>query len=192
MTFGDMTWLNPPAAMTEGADGLTVTTGAATDFWRETFYGFTRHSGHHLGHPVTGDFTARVTVTADYQALYDQAGLMLRLSDTHWIKAGIEHTDGQPVFSTVVTNGQSDWATLPLSFPASPITLRLTRHGSAVRVDVQEPSGRWRMTRLAHLPDGPAMIGPMACSPERGGFSATFSNYTCGPAIPRALHEDHP
>ncbi len=192
MTFGDMTWLNPPAAMTEGADGLTVTTGPATDFWRETFYGFTRHSGHHLAHPVSGDFTARVTVTADYQALYDQAGLMLRLSDTHWIKAGIEHTDGQPVFSTVVTNGQSDWATLPLSFPASPITLRLTRHGSAVRVDVQEPSGLWRMTRLAHLPDGPAMIGPMACSPERGGFAATFSNYTCGPAIPRALHEDHP
>ena len=92
----------------------------------------------------------------------------------------------------MVTNGQSDWATLPLSFPASPITLRLSRHGSAVRVDVQEPSGLWRMTRLAHLPDGPAMIGPMACSPERGGFNATFSNYTCGPAIPRALHEDHP
>ncbi|WP_431299667.1 DUF1349 domain-containing protein [Tabrizicola sp. BL-A-41-H6] len=192
MTFSDMTWLNPPAAVNEGADGLTVTTGPSTDFWRETFYGFIRHSGHHLAQPITGDFTARVTITADYQALYDQAGLMLRLSDTHWIKAGIEHTDGQPVFSTVVTNGQSDWATLPLSFPASPITLRLTRHGSAVRVDVQEPSGLWRMTRLAHLPDGPAMIGPMACSPERGGFTATFSQYTCGPAIPRALHEDHP
>jgi regulation of enolase protein 1 (concanavalin A-like superfamily) len=192
MTFSTMTWLNPPSAATEGAEGLTVTTAPNTDFWVETFYGFTRHSGHHLSHPVTGDFTARVTVTADYQALYDQAGLMLRLSDRHWIKAGIEHTDGQPVFSTVVTNGQSDWATLPLSFPASPITLRLTRHGSAVRVDVQEPSGLWRMTRLAHLPDGPAFIGPMACSPERGGFTATFSNYTCGAAIPRALHEDHP
>ncbi len=192
MTFDDMTWLNPPADVVTGVEGLTVTSRQNTDFWRETFYGFTRHSGHHLAHPVSGDFTARVTVTADYQALYDQAGLMLRLSDTHWIKAGIEHTDGQPVFSTVVTNGKSDWATLPLSFPASPITLRLTRHGDAVRVDVREPSGRWRMTRLAHLPDGPAMIGPMVCSPERGGFTATFSDYTCGPAIPRALHEEHP
>jgi regulation of enolase protein 1 (concanavalin A-like superfamily) len=160
MTFDEMTWLNPPAAVAGGPESLTVTTGPNTDFWRETFYGFIRHSGHHLAHPVRGDFTARVTVTADYQALYDQAGLMLRLSDTHWIKAGIEHTDGQPVFSTVVTNGQSDWAALPLSFPASPITLRLSR--------------------------------PMACSPERGGFNATVSNYTCGPAIPRALHEDHP
>lgn len=192
MNFATMTWLNPPALAAETAGGLTVTTADKTDFWRETFYGFIRHSGHHLAHPIIGDFTARVTITADYQALYDQAGLMLRLSDTHWIKAGIEHTDGQPVFSTVVTNGQSDWATLPLAFPASPITLRLSRHGSAIRVDLQEPSGLWRMARLAHLPDGPAMIGPMACSPERAGFTATFSNYTCGPAIPRTLHEPHP
>ena len=192
MTFDEMTWLNPPPMVSEGADGLTVTTGANTDFWRETFYGFIRHSGHHLGHKVEGDFTARVTVTADYQALYDQAGLMLRVSDTHWIKAGIEHTDGQAVFSTVVTNGHSDWATLPLSFPASPITLRLTRHGTAIRVDLQEPSGSWRMVRLAYLPDGPASMGPMACSPERAGFAATFSDYRCGPAIPPTLHEPHP
>ncbi len=192
MTFADMTWLNPPLAVVEGPDGLTVTTGAKTDFWRETFYGFVRHSGHHLGQPVTGDFTVRVTINADYQTLYDQAGLMLRLSDTHWIKAGIEHTDGQAVFSAVVTNGHSDWATLPLGFPASPITLRLTRHGSAIRVDVREPSGLWRMVRLAYLPDGPATVGPMVCSPERAGFVATFSNYVCGPAIPPTLHEPHP
>jgi uncharacterized protein len=192
MKFAAMTWLNPPPTAHVDTEGLTVTTGQSTDFWRETFYGFIRHSGHYLAHPVTADFTARVTVTADYQALYDQAGLMLRLSDTHWIKAGIEHTDGQPVFSTVVTNGHSDWATLPLSFPASPITLRLTRHDEAIRVDLQEPSGHWRLARLAYLPPGPAMIGPMACSPERAGLTVTFTNYTCGPAIPRNLHEPHP
>lgn len=190
--FDQMTWLNPPPQATITPGHLTLTTGPKTDFWRETFYGFTRHSGHHLCHAVTGDFTARVTVTADYRALYDQAGLMLRLSDTHWIKAGIEHTDGNPVFSTVVTNGTSDWATLPLSFAASPITLRLTRHGHAIRVDLREPGGKWRMARLAHLPAGAAMIGPMACSPERAGFTASFTDYTCGPAIPPTLHEDHP
>ena len=132
MTFANMTWLNPPTDVTEGPDRLTVTTSANTDFWRETFYGFIRHSGHHLGQHVTGDFTAQVTIAADYQALYDQAGLMLRLSQTHWIKAGIELTDGQAMFSTVVTNGQSDWATLPLSFPASPMTLRLTAESKAI------------------------------------------------------------
>ena len=165
MNFAQMTWFNPPPGQDRDADDVSVTTAPATDFWMETFYGFTRHSGHHLCHPVTGDFTARVTVAADYRTLYDQAGLMLRLDETHWIKAGVEHTDGQPVFSTVVTDGLSDWATLPLTIPASPLTLRLTRHGGAVRVDLQDAGG-WRMARLAHLPDGPA--------------------------IPRALHEDHP
>jgi uncharacterized protein len=193
MTFTRMTWLNPPPMVHHDSTRLTVTTAAKSDFWRETFYGFTRHSGHFLHHPVTGDFTARVTVTAVYETLYDQAGLMLRLSDQHWVKAGVEHTDGQPVFSTVVTNGQSDWATTHLSFPASPLKLRLSRHGTAVRVDVGEPSGTWRMVRLAYLPlGGVAQIGVMACSPEREGFVATFSDYSCGAAIPSALHEAHP
>jgi uncharacterized protein len=193
VTFAGMTWRNPPPQVQSGADGLTIITGAKTDFWRETFYGFTRDTGHFLYHAIEGDFSARVTVTADYQTLYDQAGLMLRLSERHWIKAGVEHTDGKPVFSTVVTNDYSDWATMPLSFAASPLTLRLTRHATAVRIDVRDPSGAWQMARLAYLPPkSAAQIGVMACSPERGGFTATFSDYTCGPAIPPTLHEAHP
>jgi uncharacterized protein len=192
MTFASMTWLNPPAASQITDSTLTVTTADRTDFWRETFYGFTRHSGHFLHTPVTGDFTAEVTVQGDYETLYDQAGLMLRLFDTHWIKAGIEHTDGAPVFSTVVTNGKSDWATMPLPFDATTIRLRLTRHAEAIRVQVQHPQGHWIMARLAYLPpESLAQIGIMACSPERAGFTARFSGLKIGPAIPRTLHEDH-
>ena len=192
-SFAQMAWLNPPANSRLDDGHLHVTTADRTDFWRETFYGFTRHNGHFLHTPATGDFTAEVTVTGDYQTLYDQAGLMLRLSDTHWIKAGIEHTDGAPVFSTVVTNGQSDWATMALPFDASTIRLRLTRHAEAVRVQVRHPKGHWIMARLAYLPsESPAQIGIMACSPERSGFTARFSGFTLGPAIPRTLHEDHP
>ncbi len=191
--FDDMTWLNPPASADITGDATTITTADRSDFWRDTFYGFIRHSGHFLHTPVTGDFTAEVTVQGNYDTLYDQAGLMLRLSDTHWIKAGIEHTDGAPVFSTVVTNGHSDWATMPLPFDATSIRLRLTRHAEAVRVQVKDPAARWIMARLAYLPpDSPAQIGLMACSPERSGFTARFSDFTLGPAIPRTLHEDHP
>lgn len=191
MTFAEMEWLNPPPVCTTGPAGLSVTTGPATDFWRETFYGFTRDSGHFLHHPVRGDFSVLVTITARYEALYDQAGLMLRLSESHWIKAGVELTDGQPMFSTVVTNGRSDWATTPLTC-ASPLTLRLTRHAEAIRIDLRDTSNVWRMARLGYLPpDNPAHIGIMVCSPEREGFTATFSDYHCGPAIPRTLHEAH-
>jgi uncharacterized protein len=191
--FDQMSWLNPPASTSLAAGTLQVTTHDRTDFWRRTFYDFTRDTGHFLHQTVTGDFTAAVTVQGDYTTLYDQAGLMLRLSDTHWIKAGIEHTDGAPVFSTVVTNGWSDWATMALPFDAATIRLRLTRHAEAIRVQVAHPDGHWIMARLAYLPpDMPAQIGIIACSPERSGFTARFSDFTLGPAIPRTLHEDHP
>lgn len=189
--FDGMDWLNPPPVAEVGTDGLRVVTGGQTDFWRETFYGFIRHSGHVLQQPVTGDFSAEVTIAGRYEALYDQAGLMLIVSETQWIKCGVEVTDGRAVFSTVLTNGQSDWAVMPLPFAADRVRLRLTRHGDCVRVQVADPAGGWIMARLGYLPDGPAMVGPMACSPERAGFEVTFSDYSCGPAIPRALHEDH-
>lgn len=185
----DMVWLNPPPKAVSTADGMTVTTGNKTDFWAKTFYGFTRHSGHFLHHPVNGDFTTEVTIHGQYKTLYDQAGLMLRLSDETWVKCGIEHTDGAPVFSTVVTHGQSDWSTMPLLFDAEIIRLRLTRHADAIRVQVQAPDQTWIMARLAYLPDGPAQIGVMAASPERAGFTVTFRDYTCGAAIPRSLHD---
>ena len=189
MTFSDMTWANPPPQSRIDGDTLTLTTGDRTDFWRKTHYGFIRDTGHFLHHPVSGDFTAEVTISARYEALYDQAGLMLRLDETRWVKAGIEYTDGQAFFSTVITNDRSDWSIVALPFPADRLRLRLTRHSDAVRVQVQRPDGSWLMTRLGYLEAGPALIGVMACSPERAGFTAQFHDYTCGPAIDRTLHD---
>ena len=37
---------------------LSVTTGARTDFWRETHYGFVHDDGHLRYARVSGDFTA--------------------------------------------------------------------------------------------------------------------------------------
>lgn len=79
--FADCTWLNAPADYRIDADALTVTTDAATDFWRITSYGFSRDSGHFLGRVVEGDFTAQVHVRGDFHALYDQAGLMVRIHE---------------------------------------------------------------------------------------------------------------
>ena len=189
MTFANMTWLNPPPIARVQGDTLTVTTADRTDFWRKTHYGFIRDTGHFLHHPVSGDFTAEVTIIARYEALYDQAGLMLRLDATRWVKAGIEFTDGQPFFSTVITNDRSDWSIIALPFAADRLRLRLTRHEDAIRIQVRRPDGGWTMTRLGYLQAGPAQVGIMACSPERAGFVAGFHDYSCGSAIDRALHD---
>jgi regulation of enolase protein 1 (concanavalin A-like superfamily) len=184
-------WLNPPPRWSGDADALAVETGETTDFWRDTFYGFTRDSGHAWLAPVDGDFSASLEVTGDYAALYDQAGLMLRQGPERWIKAGIEFTDGLMHFSTVVTGPRSDWSVIPLpeAVPATVVGVRVTRHGDAARVQYALDGGPWRMARLAPFPEGPARVGPMACSPQRAGFSARFTAVRIGPPIARALHE---
>src|ERR1043166_99071 len=40
--------------------------------------------------PAAGDFTAELRVAARYEALYDQAGLMVRIDEANWVKAGVE------------------------------------------------------------------------------------------------------
>lgn len=54
---------------------------------------------------------SQVCVEAEFQTLYDQAGLMIYLDEKHWLKTGIEFNDGQPMISSVVTNKFSDWGT---------------------------------------------------------------------------------
>ena len=185
-------WLNEPAAWDGNASRLRLTTDAKTDFWRETFYGFIRDSGHAWLRPVDGDFSASATFTGGYEALYDQAGLFLRVDESNWIKAGIEFTDGLMHFSVVVTRGVSDWSVIPLpeAGPADAISVRLTRHGDAVRVQYSVSGGAWAMARLCPFSPASADVGVMACSPERQGFRAEFRDIAIGPPIARALHAD--
>ena len=70
-----------------------------------------------------GDFSATVDFRGDYETLYDQAGLMLRLDEETWIKAGIEYVAGRRMLSAVVTRDVSDWSTMPL--PGDPAWVRL-------------------------------------------------------------------
>jgi regulation of enolase protein 1 (concanavalin A-like superfamily) len=132
-----------------------------------------------------------VAFRGDYRELYDQAGLMLRVSELHWIKAGIEFVGGRRTLSVVVTRERSDWSTVQAFEAPDPVRLRLSRHGTAVRVE-WSPAGaeRYAMLRLAYLPTGeaPSLVGPMCCSPERAGFEARFKDFRVGPAIALGLH----
>ncbi|MFH7095921.1 DUF1349 domain-containing protein, partial [Klebsiella pneumoniae] len=83
-------WINEPAEWRRDSDGLTVVTNKHTDFWRHTWYGFERFSGHLYAAEVAGDFTLQAKICADFTTLYDQAGLMMMADEQTWLKAGIE------------------------------------------------------------------------------------------------------
>ncbi|MDP9588890.1 UNVERIFIED_ORG: regulation of enolase protein 1 (concanavalin A-like superfamily) [Shinella zoogloeoides] len=184
-------WYSAPSSCSYKDGTLEVVTGDKTDYWRETFYDFWRDDGHFLSREVEGDFSAEVTVQGDYEALYDQAGLMMRLSESHWIKTGIEFTDGQMYFSVVVTNNQSDWSLVQVPVDTGGIRIRLTRHHEAIRVQyLNSENGTWTPVRLAYFPPTRTVqVGVMCCSPERAEFIARFKDFVIGPPIARELHD---
>ena len=172
-------WLNEPTWRVED-EVLHVTTANETDFWRVTHYGFVRDSGHVLYAEARGEFTASVRVQGSYQALYDQAGLMLRGSAECWVKTGVEFVNEQQL-SVVVTRDFSDWSVRPIGAAAF-VDLKLTRRGDTVRVHARTPGATWTLLRLAYYPpELPATVGVYACSPQRAGFEARFSGFTLGP-----------
>ena len=191
-TLGAPRWFNEPSSSSGARGVLSVVTGKETDFWNNTFYGFRHTNGHFLGTPVTGDFSLTVTFSAPYATLYDQAGAMLRVDDDNWLKCGVEHADGRRNFSVVVTrDDQSDWSVMPIDCATdAPVTLRLTRHAEALRVQLLV-AGKFELVRLAYLtmPDT-VEAGPMCCSPLGEGLEVTFHEVLFDEPIRRELHED--
>jgi regulation of enolase protein 1 (concanavalin A-like superfamily) len=186
-----MQWLNEPQSWREDDGILRITTGDRTDFWRETHYGFIRDDGHLRYKTVEGDFTAELQFSGGYQELYDQAGLMLRINERNWIKAGIEFVAGRQMLSVVVTRDFSDWSTAPAPRDVEWMGLRVSRHSSAVRVEWAgaETDGSPQLMRLAYLPESTSIqVGPMCCSPQRRGFEARFREFRVDPGVSADLH----
>lgn len=193
MSFAGCSWLNPPATwrLEDGGRALRVVTDAKTDFWRETHYGFTRDSGHFFGREApAGGFTAQLRIRARFEALYDQAGIMVRVDEGRWIKAGVEVSDGRAQLSSVLTAGRSDWATAAFDGDPSEFWMRATVAGGVVRVQVSADGRRWPLARLAPFPGAAAYrVGPMCCTPERSGLEVEFSDFKVTPPLGKALHD---
>jgi regulation of enolase protein 1 (concanavalin A-like superfamily) len=188
--FDRCTWLNAPPARHIESGALHVVTGNETDFWRITSYGFIRDTGHFFGQPVAAPFTAQVRVQADFGELYDQAGLMVRIDERQWLKAGVEFSDGRPMLSTVLTNDLSDWATMPAPALPDGFWLRVTVDNGAIRVQYSADGRTWPMLRLAPFPVAEHyLVGPMCCTPQRAGLAVCFSEFTVGPALGKHLHD---
>lgn len=188
--FADCTWLNEPPSHRLDGGTLHVATGENTDFWRITSYGFIRDNGHCYGRSVAGDFTAQVRVRGRFAELYDQAGLMVRIDERRWLKAGVEYSDGQPMLSTVLTDERSDWATMPAPPLPDGFWLRVTVDQGAVRVQYSADGVTWPLLRLAPFPAAERyLVGPMCCTPQRAGLEVAFSDFTVGPPLGKDLHD---
>ena len=183
-------WLNQPANSEASDLGLSVTTDANTDFWRETHYGFVRDNGHFYAFQTDGDFTAQVRVQAHFEHLYDQAGLMVRLDERRWVKTGIEFSDGYGLLGSVLTNDASDWATGRYDGDPSDFWIRVTVQSGVLRIQASGDGKTWPLVRLCPFPKADHyFVGPMCCTPERAGLEVRFSEWQIGQALGKNLHD---
>lgn len=181
-------WHCPPTRWRVDAatQTLHVEPDAPTDFWQRTHYGFRVDSGHFLHAEVSGDFVLSVLVRFRPVHQYDQAGVMVRVSENCWLKAAVEFEPGGPArLGAVVTNhGYSDWSTQ--DFPPGPgeTWLRVRREADDYLVEASADGQAWGQLRMTHLHEGrgtAVACGLYACSPKGIGFAAEFTRLSIRP-----------
>ncbi|UOQ90925.1 DUF1349 domain-containing protein [Agromyces endophyticus] len=192
-------WTRDPAGSRSAGDALVVRAVAGSDYWRTTHYGFVHDDGHGLLGDWPVDAAVEVTFdTSTLTGLYDQAGLLLWVDETHWVKAGIEISDGVPHLGAVVTNEVSDWSLAPVpDWTGRLVTVRASRGGEAgdaVTLRARADDGPWRTLRVAPFAtgtDAAAQAGPMLCAPLREGLEVRFTRWALA-AADVELHAEPP
>jgi uncharacterized protein len=174
-------WRHAPRRWELQHDALTLWTEASTDYWQRTHYGFRADNGHLLFVRVEGDFSLQASVAFRGVHQYDQAGLLVRFSESCWLKTSVEHeTHGPARLGAVVTNaGWSDWSTQDANLGLDLVSLRVRRVDRDYEVHWSRDGIQWSQLRIARLleDDGRQIeAGLYACSPKAAGFSATFTS----------------
>ena len=178
-TLEKMTWYNEPAkwAVSDGALLMEVT--PKSDYWRISHYGFTVDDAPFYYATYGGEFEAKVKITGEYQARFDQAGLMVRIDHENYIKAGIEYVGGKYNLSVVVTHTTSDWSVITLDKPVESVWIKAVRRRDAVEVFYSFDDKEYVMMRNAWLKDNtPVMVGMMGACPDGDGFNVRFDNFS--------------
>lgn len=177
-TLEKMQWFNEPSKWSISDNSLSIFATPQSDYWRISHYGFTVDDAPFYYATYGGEFEAKVKISGDYIARFDQSGMMLRIDAQNYIKAGIEYVDGKYNLSTVVTHKTSDWSVITLDKPIDFVWIKAVRRLDAVEIFYSFDDKNYTMMRNAWLQDNcPVMVGLMAASPDGKGFEARFSNF---------------
>lgn len=169
--------MNEPASSKVSGNQLLVHSRPKTDFWRKTFYGYVTDNGHFFRLPAAGDFTFLARVNGQYAALYDQAGLMVRLDAESWMKCGTEFFDGRRHASVVFTRDFSDWSTMPDLSDTAPVWWKAVRKKDSIETLCSLDGKNFTSVRQGYFPPGVKVeVGVMCAAPEGPGFDAVFDS----------------
>jgi len=187
----NLTWKPSGSSPQSTTSTVRIRTTPKCDFWCTLK---SKKTDGHFGYTtVSGDFRASVSFKGQYEAQYDQAGLMIYFNEEHWLKAGIELINGVPHISAVVTKPFSDWSIVPLtsltSIQNETVHISVVKKGRQLLVDYYVDSlvsadsdEHWRMVRKVNgffgEYDSHVEVGLMAASPQSTtGFDVEFMEF---------------
>jgi len=192
INFSNAQWINQPQCFTVDREAITITTEPNTDFWQRTYYGFQNANAPAILLTSDHNFSFITKVSFNYQARFDQAGVIIYMDRDNWFKASVEYenTDMSRLGSVVTNQGYSDWATTDISTINS-IWYRLSRRGADFLIEHSLNGKDFKQMRIFHLsvlgdteangnltpPEidaQPVQFGIYACSPLNSSFTATF------------------
>lgn len=174
-----MNWFNEPEHWEIKNNSLIMQVTPKSDYWRISHYGFTVDDAPFYYGNYGGEFEAKVKLTGEYKARFDQMGLMIRTDHENYIKTGVEFVDGKFNISTVVTHTKSDWSVTILDKVPPFIWIKVVRRLDALEIFYSLDDKTYVMTRNAPLKDNaPVQVGLMAACPDGNGFEAKFEHFS--------------
>jgi regulation of enolase protein 1 (concanavalin A-like superfamily) len=174
-----MQWFNEPEQWDIKGSTLSMQVTPHSDYWRISHYGFTVDDAPFYYATYGGEFEAKVKISGEYKARYDQACLMLRIDKENYLKTGIEYVDGKYNVSCVVTHHTSDWSIITLDKPVKFIWLKAVRRLDAVEIFYSFDDVTYVLMRNCWMADNsPMMVGLAAACPDGDGFAAHFESFS--------------
>ena len=169
--------LAQPCDHSSDGDDLLVTAARGSDLWQTTYYGFQRDTGHALLAPFHPGQAVEYRSCSTTTCCTTRPGLLVRVDERTWVKAGVEISDGVPQLAAVVTHGVSDWSTSEVAdWAGHVVTIRASWARDALVLRAGTDAG-WRMFRLVPFPAASATAGPYCCAPEREGLTVRFTDW---------------
>ncbi len=207
LDFTQAQWLFEPKQHQVEATRVAITTEPSTDFWQRSYYGFRNDNAPALQLTSQDNFSFTTKVSYEYQAQFDQCGVIIYLDSDNWFKASIEFENEQfSRLGSVVTNhGYSDWATTDIDTPQH-IWYRLSRRGPDFLIESSFDDVKFKQMRIFHLhqlgettqqmgkafpplaAEKAVKFGVYACSPLDSSFPAEFNEMK----LEECLWEAHP
>ena len=169
-------WLNMPHQATVTDKRIVIHAEPGTDLWQNTYYNFTKNTGHGLVAEADEECSFTVKATREGSSLYDQCGILVYLDEKNWAKVCMEYEDEttQKLGSVVTSGGYSDWAWADIPGENRVMYYRVSRLKDSFLFEASRGGKEYEQMRIFHLrcKNAAVRIGVFACCPTGDGMKA--------------------